>query len=59
MHNRTYPPTQDPEKIRTNRIEEPNYDDRIDDPDRGELPETEPDDDEEFDDIPGNEPVRA
>jgi hypothetical protein len=58
MATTPYLPTQDPEKIPSTRIEEPDYDEPIVDPDGGELPQDEPEDEDEEQE-PEDQPVRA
>ncbi|MGA2889311.1 MAG: hypothetical protein ABSE51_14775 [Terracidiphilus sp.] len=53
-----YPPAKDPERIPAPRFEEPDYNEPIEDPDSGELPEDEPGEDED-DDILNDEPSIA
>jgi hypothetical protein len=58
MSTTPYPPARDPEKIPNPSIEDPDYEEPIEDPDSGELPEDEPYDDE--DDLDeDDEPLRA
>ncbi len=51
-------PAQDPEKIPNPNFEEPDYNEPVEDPDSGELPEDEPADDDE-DEVLDDEPLRA
>jgi hypothetical protein len=58
MSTTPYPPARDPEKIPAPSFEEPDYEEPIEDPDSGELPAYDPDQDEE-DDALEDEPLRA
>ncbi len=58
MSTSPYPPAKDPEKIPDLNYEDPDYNEPIEDPDSGELPEDEPDEDED-DEIPNHQPLRA
>jgi hypothetical protein len=53
-----YPPAKDPEKVPDPIFREPDYNEPIDDPESGELPEGEPDEDEDGD-TSDDEPLRA
>jgi hypothetical protein len=56
MATSPYPTAKDPEKVPDPSFDEPDYNEPIEDPDSGELPEDEPDVD---DDVPDNEPLKA
>jgi hypothetical protein len=58
MATSQYPPAKDPEKLPDPRFREPDYNEPVEDPDSGELPEDEPYEDED-EDIPEDEPLRA
>lgn len=53
-----YPPAKDPERIPNPSIEDPDVNEPIGDPETGELPDDEPDEDDD-DYLPENEPLKA